>query len=250
MVAVIFLRSVVYNVFYVTWTVLVGGIGLPAMLKPGRLSFAIPRLWCRGLVWGARILCGIRWRVEGLENLPQGPCILASKHQSAWETLFLPMLVPAPAFILKKELLSIPFVGWFMAKTGMIAVDRKAGAAALKLMLRGAEQAIADGRQIIIFPEGTRVAVSDSRPYHPGITALYGRFSGQVPVVPVALNSGLMWGRNSFLKRPGEVVVRILPPLPEGMDKKVFTSQLQTLIDGESQQLCGVTDQPVDKRRG
>ena len=232
------LRSVIYNIFYVFWTILIGSLGIPTLLVPGTRTFAVPHLWCRGLVWGARIMLGIRWRVEGLEHLPQGPFILASKHQSAWETLFLPMLVEKPVFVLKKELLSIPFVGWHMAKTGMIAVDRKAGASAMKTMLRGAEQAFAEGRQMIIFPEGTRVPVGETRPFQPGVAALYARFGDRVPLVPVALNSGLVWGRNSFLKSPGEVVVRIMPPIPGGLDKKVFTQQLQDLIEGESDRLC------------
>lgn len=235
------LRSVLYNIHYVLWTILVAGLCLPTLLRPGKVSFAVPHLWCRGLVWGARLICGIRWRVEGLENLPKGPVILISKHQSAWETLFLPMLVPKPVFILKKELLSIPFVGWYMAKTGMIAVDRKAGASAMKTMLRGADGAMEEGRQIIIFPEGTRVAVGSNHDYQPGVAALYARFGGRIPMIPVALNTGLVWGRNSFIKRPGMVVVRIMPPLEPGLDKKAFTAHLKTLIDGESDRLCGLS---------
>lgn len=238
MAVVSLLRSVVYNIFYVLWTIGVGSLGIPTLFVPGRRSFAVPHLWCRGLVWGGRILLGIRWRVEGLENLPQGAFILASKHQSAWETLFLPMLVPKPVFVLKKELLSIPFVGWHMAKTGMIAVDRKAGASAMKTMLRGAETAFAEGRQLIIFPEGTRVPVHETPAFQPGAAALYARFGDRVPVIPVALNSGLVWGRNSFLKSPGEVVVRILPAIPPGLDKKTFSERLQEVINGESAKLC------------
>lgn len=236
-----FLRSVVFNVFYVAWTLVVGTLYLPLLMFPSRWMVPAVRYWGVGLVWGARILLGIRWRVEGRENLPAGGCIVASKHQSAWETLFLLTLLDRPVYILKKELFSIPFVGWYMRKVGTVAIDRKAGAAALKYMLRGAAVRVSEGRQIIIFPEGTRVAPGDtSKPYKPGVAALYAHLGDTVPVVPVALNAGLFWGRNSFIKRPGEVVVRILPPMPAGLDKKVFLTTLRDRIEAATNDLCGV----------
>lgn len=235
------LRSSVFNVFYVAWTLLLGVLYLPLLALPARWLDPPVRFWLRGFLWGARLLVGIRWRVEGRENLPAGACIIAAKHQSAWETFFFHLLLDRPVYILKKELFSIPLVGWYMRKVGTVAIDRKAGAAALKYMLREAEDRVAHGRQIVIFPEGTRVAPgAASKPYKSGVAALYGRLGERAPVVPVALNTGLFWGRNSFIKRPGEVVVRILPPLPAGLDKKVFLATLHDRIEGATGDLCGV----------
>jgi len=239
-VAVNAVRSVLYNVFYVAFTLACSLLFLPYLVLPVRFPAWALHLWAGGLIWGARLICGIRWRVEGLENLPDGPCIIAAKHQSAWETLFFPMLLGDVVYVLKKELLRIPFVGWYMAKSGMIAVDRTAGASALKIVLREAAKVLEKGRQIVIFPEGTRVAPDADHPYQPGAAALYARFGGTVPVIPVALNTGLFWGRRSFIKRPGDVVVRILPPLPRGLDKKTFTAELRKRIETESRRLCGL----------
>lgn len=231
-------RSLLFNVFYVAWTAALGVLYLPLLALPRRFLLPGVRLWVRGILGAARLLTGIRWRVEGRENLPSGPCIVAAKHQSAWETFFFHILLAEPVYILKKELLHIPLVGWYMRKAGMIGIDRKAGAGALKLMMRHAQAALDDGRQIVIFPEGTRVAPQASRPYQPGVAALYSRFGHRVPVVPVALNTGLFWGRRSFVKRPGEVVVRILPPVAPGLDKKAFLETLRTRIEDASTALC------------
>lgn len=237
----IVLRSVVFNIYYIAWTLLLGILYLPMLALPARWLEPPIRAWLSGFLWGARVIVGIRWRVEGRENLPAGPCIVASKHQSAWETFFFHLLLDCPVYILKKELFSIPLVGWYMRKTGMVGIDRKAGGAALKYMLRGAEERIGQGRPIVIFPEGTRVAPGDaSKPYQPGVAALYSRLGARAPVVPVALNTGVFWGRNSFIKRPGEVVVRILPPIPPGLDKKAFLSTLHDQIEETTAELCGV----------
>lgn len=233
------LRSVLFNIVYVAWTLLLGVLYLPLLALPPRYLDGPMRFWLRGFLWAGRVILGIRWRVEGRENIPRGACIIAAKHQSAWETFFFHLLLDRPVYILKKELFSIPLVGWYMRKTGMIGIDRKAGATALKLMMRGADERFAEGRPIIIFPEGTRVAVNDSKPYQPGVAALYARVGDRAPVVPVALNTGLVWGRNSFIKRPGEVVVRVLPPIPAGLDKKTFLDTLRTQIETNTRELCG-----------
>ncbi len=239
----IFLRSSAFNVFYVSWTLLLAVLYLPLLAGPRPLLMPFVRFWLAGFINGARVLCGIRWRVEGRENLPKGACIVAAKHQSAWETLFFHLMLDDPAYILKRELLRIPLVGWYMAKAGSIAIDRKAGMGALKQILRRAEPVLTAGRQIIIFPEGTRVAPFVEAPWQPGVSALYSRFSGsdstpQAPIVPVALNTGVFWGRKSYMKRPGTVVVRILPPMPPDLDKKTFMAELHARIDGTSDDLA------------
>lgn len=239
----IVLRSLVFNLYYIVWTLVIGALLTPLLIGPRKLLMPFIRFWLRGFIGGARILVGINWRVEGRENLPKGACIIACKHQSAWETLFLHLLLDDPAYVLKKELLRLPLVGWQMKKAGSIAIDRKAGMGALRQVLRKAEPVLREGRQIIIFPEGTRVPPLAEAAWQPGVGALYTRFSSpdseiKAPVVPIALNSGVFWGRNAFIKRPGTVILRIMPPMPEGLDKKAFLKELRTRIDGTSRELC------------
>jgi 1-acyl-sn-glycerol-3-phosphate acyltransferase len=192
-------------------------------------------LWIDGTLLLLRLICGLDHRELGIENLPTGPAIVAAKHQSAWETLFLSRRLNRPAFILKRELLSIPLFGWFIRKVGMIAVDRSGKAAALKKMVRDTNDAFAQGRQIIIFPEGTRVAPGTHKPYQPGIAALYGQLN--VPVVPVALNSGLFWGREAWVKKPGEILIQYLPAIPPGLDRKAFMAELEQRLEPAAQKL-------------
>ncbi|MGB8274798.1 MAG: lysophospholipid acyltransferase family protein, partial [Alphaproteobacteria bacterium] len=162
-------------------------------------------------------------------------CVLAVKHQSAFETLALPLILGDPAFVVKRELFAIPLFGWFLARLGMIAIDRKAGAAALKSIVRRAKRALATGRHVVIFPEGTRVALHAKRPYHAGVAALYAMAGA--PVVPVALDSGLYWRRRGFLKRPGRVVIEFLPPIAPGLDRDAFMAELQSRIEGATKRL-------------
>lgn len=208
---------------------------LPLLFAPASWVWAAGHLWIDGTFFLLRMFCGIRYRELDVENLPPGPAIIAAKHQSTWETMFLSRRLGQPAFVLKRELLSVPLFGWFMRKIGMIAVDRSGKAAALKKMVKDAEAAFAAGRQIIIFPEGTRVAPGQHRPYQPGIAALYGQLN--VPVVPVALNSGLYWGRRAFVKKPGEILVRYLPPIAPGLNRKAFMAELEARLEPASQKL-------------
>jgi 1-acyl-sn-glycerol-3-phosphate acyltransferase len=233
------IRSIIFNIFFFTWLFGVAALYAPLLpFLPVRPFIRLIRFWLGGMIWGARLICGIRWRVEGLEHLPKGACIIASKHQSAWETLFFHLIVDDPIYVLKKELLAVPLIGWYMRKTRMIGVDRKAGASALRTVLREAGPAMEEQRQMIIFPEGTRVSPGDSVDWQPGVAALYARFGDQVPLLPVALNSGLCWGRNSFVKKPGLITLRILPPVPTGMNKKELVVYLKDAIENTSESLC------------
>lgn len=232
------LRSSVYFAAMIVWTVILGVLYLPLLALPSRWMTPFVRLWARGIIGLGRVLCGIRWQLIGAENLPTEPCIIAAKHQSAWETLFLPLLMPNFAYVLKRELLFLPFVGWYMMKSRMIAINRKAGASALKHILKATEEALAAGQSVIIFPEGTRVAPLADATYHHGIAALYARFGDSVPVIPIALNSGLVWPRNSFEKRSGLVTVQILPAIPKETNKRVFLAELKQQIDTASNRLC------------
>jgi 1-acyl-sn-glycerol-3-phosphate acyltransferase len=223
------LRSILFNVLNLIWGTVMHIICVPLLFGRRRSVQVAGGIWIEGTLFLLKHVVGIDHRVVGAENLPGIPAIYAVKHQSAWETLFLSRYLDYPAFVLKKELLSIPLFGWFMQKTGMIAVDRKAGASALRGMARQAAETLESGRSILIFPEGTRVAPGQSRPYQPGVAALYTQL--KVPVVPVALNSGLYWGRRAFIKQPGTIVVEILPPIPPGLDRKALMKELETRIE-------------------
>jgi len=230
------LRSVLFAILFYGWTTLLSLVLLPVLLLPQRMVRRITLLWPWGTMHLLRLCCGIHWRIEGREHLGTGPVILACKHQSAWETLMLPLLVADTAFVLKRELARTPFVGWYLLRAGNIAVDREGGGAALKRMLREAQAVVADGRRIVIFPEGTRTAPGERRPYHAGIVALYQALD--VPVVPVALNSGLFWSRRGMRMRPGTITLRFLPPLQPGMARKAFLQGLQERIESESDALA------------
>jgi 1-acyl-sn-glycerol-3-phosphate acyltransferase len=182
-----------------------------------------------------KYIVGMKLEVRGREKLPKGACLIASKHQSAWETFALIPIFRDPALLMKRELFWIPFHGWFSRKFDMIPVDRDKGPAALRRMLKEAKTRIADGREIIIFPEGTRKAPGAPPDYKTGIVLLYDAL--QVPCVPVALNSGLFWPRRSLIRRPGTVIVEILDPIPPGLPKAEFMRRLQTAIETASNHL-------------
>ena len=231
----LWLRSLFFNVGWYTGTALIAVIGAPILVLPRRAVVAWSRLWIHFVLGWLRLTVGLGHRVTGLENLPRGPCIIASKHQSSWETMSYTVLFDDAAIVLKRELVFIPIVGWAMARAGNITVARGEGASALRGLIRQAQARIKAGRSILIFPEGTRVAVGDDRPYQVGIAALYRQL--HVPVVPVALNSGLFWGRRKFVKRPGMVTVEILPPIAPGLGREEFMTVLHERIEAATRRL-------------
>jgi 1-acyl-sn-glycerol-3-phosphate acyltransferase len=242
------LRSALFNVAFFTATALGTILLSPALLMPRGASVFVVRLLARQALALLRIIAGIEVRVTGQEHLPKtGPALIAAKHQSAFDTVIWLALLTHPAYVLKAELLLIPFYGWLCRRAGMIGVDRGAGSAAMRSLLRESDAAFADGRQLIIFPQGTRVAAqpgtAESHPYQPGITALYAR-SG-LPVIPAATDSGRCWPRRSFLKHPGTITVAILPPIPPGMPRKAFETTLSETIETASDALLPLVDNPV-----
>ncbi|TCS63519.1 lysophospholipid acyltransferase family protein [Varunaivibrio sulfuroxidans] len=225
----LYLRSFIFNLaFYAFSTALTIAMlfVVPFSGKNVHLSFGF---WIRAMAAMLKGIVGLDHQFLGLENLPEGKAIIACKHQSAWETGIFYLLSKYPAYVLKKELLSIPIYGQCLKKTEMIAVDRGAGGAALKTLLRGANRALKDARQVIIFPEGTRASPDVPGAYHPGIWALYK--SAGIPVIPAAVNSGLFWPRRSFLKRPGRITMEFLEPIAPGLDRETFMKTLRTRMD-------------------
>jgi len=223
------LRSLAFNIALYLYTAVVSILGTPVFLASRRSAARFGAAWAAGALVLLRWTVGLSHEVRGRENLPAGPAIIAMKHQSAWDTFAVTVVFTDPAIVLKKELLLIPFYGWYLWKAGMIAVDRAAGSAALKRLLTAARRAAEDGRPIVIFPEGTRTPVGARVAYQPGVIALY-RDLG-LPLVPVAVNSGLFWRRRSFAKHPGRIIVDILPPIPPGGDRRAVMAELQERIE-------------------
>jgi 1-acyl-sn-glycerol-3-phosphate acyltransferase len=231
----LWLRSLAFNVGWYLGSAIIAIVGAPLLLAPRRWVVAWARLWIAFVLWWLRVTVGISHRVVGRENLPAGPAIIACKHQSSWETMAFTGLFDDIAIVLKRELLFIPVVGWAMARAGNIAVARGNGASALRGLVKQAKAAIAEGQSIVIFPEGTRVAPGEQKPYQVGTAALYRQLG--VPVVPMALNSGLFWGRRKFVKRPGTITLEILPPIPPGLSREVFMEALRERIEGATARL-------------
>jgi 1-acyl-sn-glycerol-3-phosphate acyltransferase len=234
------LRSLLFNLGFFLWTALIVAGGLILLPLPWRWMHRLGRLWCCGTLAMLHILVGLRWRAEGLEQRPAGPAIYASKHQSTWDTLVFALLLPDCAYVLKRELFWLPLFGQLLARSRPIAVDRSAGGSALRHMLADAERAVAEGRSIVIFPEGTRTPPGERRPYHPGTAALYQRLD--LPVVPVALDSGRFWGRRRFVKRPGTIIIRFLPPIAPGLERRDFMATLEGRIEAACRALAGAAD--------
>jgi 1-acyl-sn-glycerol-3-phosphate acyltransferase len=202
----------------------------------------VARFWMQGLQAVLRLVVGLSYEVRGRNRLPPGPAIIASKHQSAWETLIFHVLVPDLAVGLKYELTRIPIFGWYLMRGGAIRIDRGGAARALRSLVDGARAAAARGVSILIFPEGTRRAPEDPPDYKPGVAAVYTALD--LPVVPVALNSGLFWSRRSFMKRPGRITVEFLEPIPPGLDRRSFMAELQRRIETATARLVAEGSAP------
>lgn len=233
---VTWLRSALFTGAFFVVTTIMAVLGAPLLLIGSeRLAFGYARAWSRTAVFLLRALAGIRVEVRGRPNIPQGAALVAAKHQSAFETFALFPILPAPTLVMKSELRRIPLFGRFTEIAGMIEVDRAKGSTALRDMVgRGREEA-AKGRQIVIFPEGTRRPPGAEPAYQPGIALLYKGLG--LPTVPVALNSGLYWPRRSFVKHPGTIVVEFLPPIEAGLDSRSFLAQLEGVIEAASDRL-------------
>jgi 1-acyl-sn-glycerol-3-phosphate acyltransferase len=228
-------RTLLFNIALYANFLVQAVIFSPVLLLPERCFWPIGRFWVRSTLWLHRTITGIDDEIRGRENIPLGGFLVASEHQSAWETLRLIELFPRPSFILKRQLLWVPLFGWYLMKAHMIPVDRGKGTIAIKAMTAHARRATLEGRQIIIFPEGTRRLPLAPPAYRHGIMRLY-RDLG-VPCLPVALNSGLFWPRRSFTHRRGTIVVECLPPIAAGREPESFAAELQQTLETTTNQL-------------
>lgn len=239
----ILLRSIVFLVWFYGSMAIYGLVFMPLVLwSSDRYIWIAMRGWGSVTLFGLRWICGVRVKFEGMEHLPpKGPALLASKHQATLDTLLPAQFVSEPVFVVKRELSNAPIFGFYM-KRGMIPVDRDAHAKALKDMLRAARAVIAKGRQIVIYPEGTRQELDAPPDYKPGIAAMYRDLN--LPVTPIALNTGLVWPPKGIIRRPGTVTIRVLPPIPAGLSRDEFMRELEIRIETESQALL-----PPERRR-
>ncbi len=235
-----FLRSILFNITFYLWTALISILSLPVLLVSEHGTIWISKLWAVVSLMLLRMTVGLTHEVRGWDNLPKGPVIIALKHQSAWDTIALWVLLERPAIVLKRSLAMIPVFGWYMRRGKAIVIDRKAGAKSLRPMVAAARAAVAAGRPIAIFPEGTRTPVDARHSYHPGVAVLYAQL--QLPIVPVALNSGLFWSRRSFLKRPGKILVEFLPAIEPGLDRRHVMAELERKIEEATANLVAESD--------
>jgi 1-acyl-sn-glycerol-3-phosphate acyltransferase len=229
------IRSALFNIAVYLNFLVQAVLFSPVLLLPERYVWPIARFWVRSTLWLHRTILATDEEIRGLENIPTGGFIVASKHQSAWETLRLIELFPRPCFILKRELLLVPLFGWYLTRVGMIPVNRGKRSLAVEAMTKRARRAIEEGRQIIIFPEGTRRPPLAPPEYRHGVARLY-RDLG-VACLPVALNSGLFWPRRSFAHRRGTIGLTCLRPIPPGLDPETFMAQLKSAIESGTAEL-------------
>jgi 1-acyl-sn-glycerol-3-phosphate acyltransferase len=222
------LRSALFLVWFVLLSVFVHVCFLPALVLPRRAAVLAARTWCAGTLWGLRAIARLDYEVRG--NVPKTAALVASKHMSMWDTIALFYVLGDPVFVLKRELMRIPFYGWYANRVGMIAIDRAAGGVALRNMTKAARRALAQGLGVVIFPEGRRRKPGAAADYKPGIAALYQRLD--VPCIPVALNSGLFWtGPGGVLKKRGRIAIQFLAPIAPGMKRQEFMRVVETRIE-------------------
>ena len=241
----IVLRSIVFNLIFYLNLVLFLVLGSWLLLCPRIWAIRALQIWASSSLWWLKVICTTKIEVRGRENILGGPCLVAGKHQSLWETFAVLPLFDDPCMVLKRELTFVPFFGWFCLKFKMIAVVRSAASAALRKLVALGKVEIARGRAIIIMPEGTRRGVDDPPDYRPGAAALYNALN--VPCVPFGLNSGLFWPRRKFLRFPGTIVVEFMPAIAAGLPRKEFQKQLEAAIEASSARLLAEARNSVQK---
>ena len=225
----ILIRSLVFQVVFYTSFIVLMTIGLPTMLISREAVMVVVRLWARTSLWFLAAICGTRVEFRGLQHVPKGAAIIAPKHQSFLETFALITVLPKFTYILKKELVSVPFFGWWLRATDQIAIDRARRGGILTQLRKDVRAKLDSGRQVVIFPEGTRTPVGAAAAYKTGVAVLCA--DCVVPCTPVALNAGLFWPRHSLLRPPGTVVIEFLPPITPTSDKRLFVESLEKAIE-------------------
>jgi 1-acyl-sn-glycerol-3-phosphate acyltransferase len=219
------LRSAIFFLWFAAISVVLNLAFLPALAMPRKATLFAARVWSKATLWGLKVFAALDYEVRG--EIPEGQALIAAKHMSMWDTLALYLLLADSAFVIKRELLRIPFYGWYVKKAGSIVIDREGRASALRDMAAAARRAIVADRPVVIFPEGTRKLPGAAPDYKPGVAALYRKLD--VPCIPVALNSGLFW--TGFRKNRGRIVIEFLPPIPAGLSRQDFMRMLRERIE-------------------
>jgi 1-acyl-sn-glycerol-3-phosphate acyltransferase len=228
-----FVRSLIFTLVMIIATVIWAPICFLFAPLPYNQRYWATARWNVFIIWAAKVICGIRYETRGYENFPDGPVIVLSKHQSAWETIFLLMSTPRPlVFVFKKSITYIPFFGWAISLMKMIPIDRSKGKDAFAQVVTIGRKRLADGQWVIMFPEGTRIPVGKKGNYKGGGTRL--AIETNTPVIPIALNSGECWPKNSFIKRPGVITVSVGKPIaPENMNATELMAKVEEWIEAE-----------------
>lgn len=231
--------SILFFIFINLLGALIPIVFFPAFIfRSSTIADKGAKVWSRSAIFILKLLCGLDYKVVGLDKLPKEACIIACKHQSMWETIIMHLILDRPVYAYKKELEKIPFYGWFVAVMSGISIDRKGGAKALKNLVKQAKKYLKNGQKIVIFPQGTRVPLGESSkkyPYQAGIAALYS--SCGVKIVPVALNSGAFWPKHQLEKKSGIITIEFLDPIEPGLQKKEFIKKLEDEIENKSIEL-------------
>lgn len=222
-------RSILYEVFQAISLLITGVVALPTLLLGQNAARATTKFWVRLALSGLRVITGIRTQIENPENIPDYGCVVASNHQSTWETLALYALLPNPVMIFKRELLMVPIFGWWLAAGGNLSIDRKSGVRAIRAMQARAREAVANGEQVVVFPEGTRVAPGKTAPLQSGIAGIYAATNSVC--IPVVHNSGSYWHHPGIIKKAGAITLRFDKPIEPNLKKREFLSLLKQRID-------------------
>lgn len=245
-----FLRQIFFNIAFYGYTVLTCILYTPLLWLPRPYFLKLLQFYFETVHQIEKVVLGLDFVVRGAENIPkEGPFLVGAKHHSAYETMKLHLLFKDPAIIMKKELMQIPLWGWHAQKARMIGIDRSSREVALTSLVDGAKRIQSEGRPLVIFPQGTRVAIDESvskRPYKGGIARMY-EATNQV-VLPLAMNSGLYWKRNAFFKKPGTVIFEIFPPIPAGLSPNDMMRQLQDTVENGSARLVAEAQAAGDKK--
>jgi 1-acyl-sn-glycerol-3-phosphate acyltransferase len=229
------LRSLLFQIYFWLMSLVMNLAYTPALLMPRKVVIRGMENWGGLVFWGLKHIVGLDYEVRGRENIQQGSAIYAMKHLCIWETMAAQVLLHDCALIMKKELSWIPWYGWYAIKTKQIIVDRGGHAKTMRSMLRSAKARVAEGRPIVIFPEGTRKEPGAPPDYKPGVAGMYGTLN--VPCVPVALNSGLYWPRKAFIRKPGKIIIEFLPAIQPGLKREAFMAELERRIEGATEKL-------------
>ncbi|HXA40661.1 MAG TPA: lysophospholipid acyltransferase family protein [Phenylobacterium sp.] len=231
----ILIRSLAFAAVFYLWSIVSGLAMTLLLLAPRRWMIKAMGLWGVVVIAMLRLICGVRVEFRGLQHLPTGRGLVAAKHQCMFDTMAPLTVFPDACYVMKRELLKIPFYGWFSLKTGMLVLDRQGGAGALRKLIAEAKARLAEPRQLVIFPEGHRMPPGTRGEYQPGVAGLYRELG--LPCTPMATNSGVHWPAHGILRRPGLIVYEFLEPIPPGLHRAAFMRELETRIETASQLL-------------